>query len=46
MLLGQVVVDDLGRPWLVLSLRRNSHDRTTVTLRRLDGVSGEWNSQL
>jgi hypothetical protein len=37
-LLGQVVVDEAGRPWLVLSLRRNSHDRTTVTLRRLDGV--------
>jgi hypothetical protein len=45
-LLGQVVVDDLGRPWLVLWVRKDSHDRTTVALRRLDGVSGEWNSQL
>jgi hypothetical protein len=31
-------VDELGRPWLVLSLRKDGHDRTTVSLRRLDGV--------
>jgi len=37
-LLGQVVLDDLGRPWLVLWVRKDSHDRTTVALRRLDGV--------
>ena len=39
-LLGQVVIDGAGRRWLVLGLRRDSHDRTAVMLRRLDGAGG------
>ena len=35
---GSVVVDEAGRPWRVLHLRRDSHSRTVVALRRLDGV--------
>jgi hypothetical protein len=37
-LLGQVIIDELGRPWLVLRLRKDNHSCSAVTLRRLDGV--------
>ena len=37
-LLGQVIIDELGRPWLVLRLRRDNHNCSAVTLKRLDGV--------
>jgi hypothetical protein len=37
-LCGSVVEDGWGRRWLVLRLRKDSHNRTTVTLRRVDGV--------
>jgi ATP-dependent Clp protease ATP-binding subunit ClpA len=40
-LLGQVIIDELGRPWLVQRIRKNSHNCSAVTLRRLvDGVRG------
>ena len=35
---GEVVEDEHGRPWRIMWLRKDSHGRTTVALRRLDGV--------
>jgi hypothetical protein len=38
MMRGQVVVDELGRRWRLMWLSKDSHGRTVVILRRVDGV--------